>query len=181
MSSLKRKKASIKEENVDRDMDGMYWGVVYIYINMCPGPQFGWVYIGITTNEHGRRIKWFNINSKYSGWRINAARARFGIDNFRYDVLERVACETVKELLAELKKLERYYINLYESIRKGYNITDGVGRPSVSVLVIDSQGNITYYASMTEAALALKMYVGSVRYWIGKASPTKNGYTIKVA
>lgn len=180
--SRKKGKASIREENVDRDMDGMYWGVVYIYINMCLGPQFGWVYIGITTNEHGRIIKWFNPNVEYSGRKINVARQEYGINNFRYDVLQRVSCATVKELLSELKRLERYYINLYDATRKGYNINNGgVGSPAVAVLIEDALGNTTLYESMVAAGSAIGLKEGSIRYWIQKQQPTPQGYTIKAA
>lgn len=177
----KRTRVWIDPNNVDRE-NGLFKGIVYIYINTTPGPQYGWVYIGITTNEHERRIRWFNLKNKYSGRKINAARLLYGINNFRYDVLEIVLCATVNELITKLEALERMYIAQYDSTRKGYNINGGgVGKPAVRVIVEDALGNITIYESMVEAGLAIGLKEGSIRYWIHRQRPTKHGYTIKAA
>lgn len=175
----KRTRVWIDPDNVDRDANGLFKGTVYIYINTTPGPQYGWVYIGITTNEHERRIKWFNLKNKYSGSKINAARLLFGIDSFTYSILEVVSCATLKDLLVKLDALERMYIAQYDATRKGYNINGGgVGKAAVAVLVVDAQGIATRYDSLSEAGIALKLKEGSVRYWLLSKKPMKNGFQI---
>ena len=79
----------------------MYEGVVYRYINTKEGDEFGWSYVGNTTDEKHCRYGWNNHGNKnYGGKKINDARTKFGPENFDYEVLEKVSAATVGELKA---------------------------------------------------------------------------------
>ena len=68
-----------------------------------------------------------NLNAQYSGKRIENARKKYGPQSFKYEILETVSFETEKELSLALNKLEIFYIDKYNSYRKGYNNTIGGG------------------------------------------------------
>lgn len=104
----------------------MYEGVVYRYINTAEGDEYGWSYVGTTMNEKARRSNWNKKNNKnYGGAKINEARQRFGLGNFKYEVLERITSENEEDLLKQLEEKEAYYITLYNSINNGYNTSAG--------------------------------------------------------
>ena len=104
----------------------MIEGVVYRYVNIAAGAENGWCYVGTTMNEKARRSNWNKKNNKnYGGAKINEARQRFGLDNFKYEVLERIASEHEEDLLKQLEEKEAYYINLYNSVNNGYNTSAG--------------------------------------------------------
>lgn len=94
-------------------------GVIYKYTSPS-----GRVYIGQTINEERRR-KDFRCNSCYSGEKIDKARRKYGPENFEYKVICRVICDNKTDLLRNLDRLEKVYIYAYDSVRNGYNITDG--------------------------------------------------------
>ena len=97
-------------------------GVIYKYTSPS-----GKVYIGQTLNEYMRRAMWKNINHPYAGPYINRARAKYGYSNFKYDVLISLESDDESFLREEINRLEKYYIELYNSTNpsKGYNITIG--------------------------------------------------------
>ena len=97
-------------------------GVIYKYTSPS-----GKVYIGQTLNEYMRRAMWKNINHPYAGPYINRARAKYGYSNFKYDVLISLESDDESFLREEINRLEKYYIELYDSTNpsKGYNITIG--------------------------------------------------------
>lgn len=57
-------------------------GIIYKYTS--PSEK---VYIGQTRSEKTRRAKWFNDKTPYAGPKINAARIKYGVTNFKYEVL----------------------------------------------------------------------------------------------
>ena len=104
----------------------MYEGVVYRYINTAEGDEYGWSYVGTTMNEKVRRSNWNKINNKnYGGAKINEARQRFGLGNFRYEVLARLYSDNEEDLQRQLKEKETEFITLYSSINNGYNTSAG--------------------------------------------------------
>lgn len=95
-------------------------GVIYKY----QSPS-GKVYIGQTVEEKKRRKVFLNLNNDYAGEKINNARKKYGPDNFKYVVLEEIENENIDELARELDKKECYYIGLYDSFKRGYNMAIG--------------------------------------------------------
>ena len=80
----------------------------------------GHSYIGLSTNIHSR---WLQHLSPASWGRDNEnplyrAFAKYGIDNFKFEVLEECQPE-------ELGEREKYYISLYNTYYDGYNRTPG--------------------------------------------------------
>lgn len=112
-------------------------GVIYKYTSPS-----GKVYIGQTLNEYMRRAMWKNINHPYAGPYINKARAKYGYSNFKYEVLTSLESDDELLLRGEINKLEKYYIELYDSANpsKGYNITiGGLGHEGNKNAVISPQ------------------------------------------
>lgn len=104
----------------------MIEGVVYRYVNIAAGAEYGWCYVGTTMNEKARRSNWNKKNNKnYGGAKINEARQRFGLGNFKYEVLERLYSDNEEDLQRQLKEKETEFITLYNSINNGYNTSAG--------------------------------------------------------
>ena len=104
----------------------MFEGIVYRYINTAEGDEYGWSYVGTTMNEKVRRSNWNKKNNKnYGGAKINEARQRFGLGNFRYEVLARLYSDNEEDLQRQLKEKETEFITLYNSINNGYNTSAG--------------------------------------------------------
>ena len=115
-----------RRNNMTPNDKGMYMGVVYRYINLVEGDEFGWCYVGNTTDEKHRKYSWNNHGNKsYGGYKINSARDRFGLENFDYEVLKKVEAETVEKLKAQLDEIETVYIKQFNSVEKGYNSSEG--------------------------------------------------------
>ena len=92
-------------------------GVIYVRPNLINGKK----YVGQATTKRfkARQNKWNNLNQPYAGPAINAARAKYGIDNFGFEILKECKDE-------ELDYWEKYYIKeLNTKIPYGYNMTDG--------------------------------------------------------
>lgn len=98
----------------------MYTGIIYKYTSPS-----GKIYIGQTTREKARRREFLDSNRKYAGKAINNARLKYGTDAFTYKIILTLKASTKKELSELLNYNEQYFINLYKSNIKGYNITEG--------------------------------------------------------
>lgn len=98
-------------------------GIIYKYTNIHDGK----VYIGQTINESKRREKWKNLKAPYAGDYINRARAKYGLESFKYEVIAEVINDDEDILRETLDSLEGKYISLYRSKNSkfGYNLTDG--------------------------------------------------------
>lgn len=99
----------------------MITGIIHKYIS--PSNK---VYIGQTINEYERKHA-FLTREKYAGDKIDNARKKYGPVNFKYEILEKHEYLTVEEASESLNILEAYYIGLYDSFRKGYNMSLGGG------------------------------------------------------
>ena len=90
---------------------------IYLRTNLVNGKQ----YVGQTVNFKDRECGW-RTRKSYSGGAIDNARKKYGIENFKVEVLRE--CETQDEL----NEWEQYYIKeLNTKVPNGYNITDGGG------------------------------------------------------
>lgn len=98
----------------------MIVGIIYKYTSPS-----GKIYIGQTTNEAHRRATWFCEKYRYAGAAINRARAKYGPENFTYEVLHKKHYFTPEEATFDLDMWESYYIGYYDSYKNGYNNTFG--------------------------------------------------------
>lgn len=104
----------------------MYIGIIYRYFIINEkGKEMS--YVGQTCAEKQRRSDFLNLNAQYGGKRIENARKKYEPQSFNYEILEVVSFETEEETSLALNKLEIYYIDKYNSYRKGYNNTIGGG------------------------------------------------------
>lgn len=104
----------------------MTQGIIYMFTNKINGKM----YVGQTTNETKRiRRHLYAANhpdsTRNEGQPFVHALRSYGIDNFEYTILEKVSASNPAELKGILDEKERYYIKLYDSISKGYNVTKG--------------------------------------------------------
>lgn len=95
-------------------------GIIYKYTSPS-----GKVYIGQTMDEKKRRKEFRNLNIKYAGRKINHARKKYGPENFEYEVLERYRFRVMERARKKLNEREKYFIELYDSYRNGYNSDTG--------------------------------------------------------
>lgn len=97
----------------------MIEGVIYRY--KSPSGKY---YIGQTISEYKRR--WMFLSEKrYGGVKIDNARKKYGPENFEYTVLMKVTGDDPEEVKKHLNTLEIGFIRMYDSVEKGYNISDG--------------------------------------------------------
>lgn len=92
-------------------------GVIYLRTNRINGKK----YVGQATTIRfkERQYKWACLSQPYSGEVINRARAKYGIDNFGFEILKE--CDD-----KELDYWEKYYVKeLNTKVPNGYNMTDG--------------------------------------------------------
>ena len=95
-------------------------GIIYKYTS--PSNK---VYIGQTLNEERRKKEFFNLKKQYGGLKIYNARKKYKPENFKYEVLFEKEYDDIKIANNELNALEEKYINVYDSINNGYNISLG--------------------------------------------------------
>lgn len=98
----------------------MIRGIIYKYTSPS-----GKCYIGQTINESNRRSVFFNMNKEYAGPKINMARAKYGPNNFDYEVIFAVESLNREEVIEILDDKEVQYIKLYDSFNNGYNSNEG--------------------------------------------------------
>ena len=104
----------------------MAQGVVYMFTNKLNGKM----YIGQTIHED-LRIKHHlyaasHPNTKNEGQPFVQALRKYGIDSFDYTRLFVTDdIDDKNELRRILEEKEQYYIKEYDSVNKGYNMTEG--------------------------------------------------------
>lgn len=88
---------------------------IYLRTNLSNGMQ----YVGQTNDLKRRERDWRKLKTNYSNKLLNEDRIKYGLENFKLEVLE--ICED-----AEADEKERYYIEKYDTIQpKGYNYNNG--------------------------------------------------------
>ena len=85
----------------------------------------GKIYIGQTTNLKDRKRCLYNTNKYYSGHKLDNAIKKYGIENFKYEILVQLEMEDKFLLREHLDVLESQYIEKYNSYNNGYNMTLG--------------------------------------------------------
>lgn len=189
--------------NVDQNTTTTtYTGVVYSYTNTTAGDEYGFRYIGSTSNEYVRKSLWNSSKTKrYAGDKVNGARKKFGIASFKYEVLATIQCSDPQELKIELEKEEAKCIKQYNSIEKGYNMSEGgQGKKGMKLTdevkkkISDSHYKIpmkvfdsltketTVYSSMSELNRKLNVSLSYLhRISVSKTQKTWHNYEISVA
>lgn len=84
-------------------------------------------YVGQTCDPIKRNNDFLNPRVNYSGVRIENARNKYGPENFGYEVLETIVCDTEEELATKLNEREIFWIAEYDSYNNGYNNSIGGG------------------------------------------------------
>ena len=109
-------------------------GVVYMYTYQGNGKEHGKSYVGETMNDKARRRNWKNLNDKYANEKLNEAKRRLGIKDWTYHELEVITdCYDLDELKTKLFSLEGDYIEKYDTINNGYNVSkSGTGNKGVN-------------------------------------------------
>ena len=82
-------------------------------------------YIGQTTNLKNRKRCFYNPNRCYSGHKLDNAVKKYGIENFKYEIVIQIVESDKFKLREKLDELEIYYIEKYDSYNNGYNMTLG--------------------------------------------------------
>ena len=80
-------------------------------------------YIGQTMNLKDRKRRFYNPNNFYSGHRLDNAIKKYGVENFKYEILVQITDSDKIKLREKLDELEIFYIKKYNSYKKGYNMT----------------------------------------------------------
>ena len=100
-------------------------GIIYKWTCNINGKS----YIGQTVNEKRRERDFLDETKYYAGEKINNARKKYGLSDGTWTktVLKRLWCKNGREdeLRERLNYWERYYIEQFDTIKNGYNITNG--------------------------------------------------------
>lgn len=94
----------------------------YIYKLTCI--ITGKVYIGKTIDINRRMMQHSKVTPKYSHHLANAIK-KYGIDNFKEEIIFEVEAEDRAVLNTALSNAEKSFIEQYDSYRNGYNSTIG--------------------------------------------------------
>lgn len=112
----------------------MWRGIIYKYTCIITKKS----YIGQTINEYNRRCafltkeRYCTLKTAKRLSKFDAARKKYGIENFTYEIIEEVFLNSKKELIEKLNTLESYYIEKFDTFYKGYNSTKGGFNGSLS-------------------------------------------------
>lgn len=140
---------------------GMYEGYIYCITNQVNGKQ----YIGQTIRTVEKRWTQHKSHAKTNKncFALHTALQKYGIDNFKIECVEKIEVHTKNELYPVLNKIEKMYIEKYNSLSPcGYNLAKEsyIKRESVvsknlykPVVQYDLDGNkIMEYESIIKAS-----------------------------
>ena len=141
----------------------------YIYLSTCLVTNK--VYVGMTRQQY--KLRWrdhikdsFDENSTSYNFYFHKAIRKHGKESFKWEIIETVEKDTLKELIATLKKLEIKYIKKYNSYKEGYNSTlggDYSGVQCKEVNVYDDNGNLlNSFETVAEASEYYKISKGTI-------------------
>lgn len=165
-------------------------GIIYCYTS--PSNK---KYIGQTINETCRRSKFKKAKYYTNGGKIDNAREKYGVQNFKYEILFEIIDIDKEKVIKELNKQEEYYIRFYNTVKNGYNCSYG-GRAinttteetinkikqhtQIPILQYDLKGNfIKEWNSIQEACKAICCDCSSISANVkGKIKQVK-GYIFK--
>lgn len=106
-------------------------GLIYKCTCLCNNK----IYIGQTIqtfNERRRQHIKEAFNEKYVGYTYHFHRAlrKYGLDNFKWEILQTITADNIDDLVNCLDLLEIQYIEQYNSYKNGYNSTLGGNSPT---------------------------------------------------
>ena len=107
------------ERKIKERTNKTFTGVIYKYTS--PSNK---VYIGQTTDEEMRKYR-FKTSVNYGGLKIDNARKKYDISEWKYEVLAKKYYINEEDATNDLDLLETYYIAKYDSYKNGYNSTTG--------------------------------------------------------
>ena len=114
---------------------GKYEGYIYIISNKINDK----VYIGQTIESLEKRFRDHVSASKSKnkkGVILYNAMQKHGVENFYIEELQKISCDSEKELREKINEAERYYIKMYNSQKpNGYNVTSGGSNVTDSIKV----------------------------------------------
>lgn len=144
---------------------------IYVRTNLVNGKQ----YVGQANDFKQREAEWRCTKHHYAGALIDNARAKYGLENWKVDVLRE--CETQEEL----NEWEMYYIKfLNTKTPNGYNLTDGGGTSSGYKLTSEHIERIReyamYHSTQSKPVLQYDMDGNLVKEWISAGECRRNGY-----
>lgn len=101
------------------------------------------VYVGQTTDYKRRWREHINCAKSNSGksHKLYNAMHKYGVEMFDFLVIAEVYSFTVYDLKSRLNELELYYIDYYNSIEYGYNLTQGGDAITTTVDTIYKSAN----------------------------------------
>lgn len=100
---------------------------IYLRTNLINGKQ----YVGQTSNIKRRDYKFYNLKNFYANEYLTEERNKYGLENFKTEILEET---NTREKAWELE--EKYIKEYNTKYPNGYNITDG-GSGKKNVIVFD--------------------------------------------
>lgn len=105
----------------------------------------GKMYIGQTRSEVQRKSVFKNLSKPYANIYIDAARRKYGPENFKYEILCKIIAPNLKDLCLWLDVFEIQFINKYNSTKVGYNINIGGNTRTVEEIARQKQKLKDYY------------------------------------
>lgn len=144
---------------------------IYLRTNLVNGKQ----YVGQTNDFKQREYEWNSLNGHYAGKLIFNARKKYGLENFKVEILKE--CDTQDEL----NKWEIFYIKELNTKKpNGYNLTDGGETSSGYKLSDEHIDRIRHYgmyeSKCRKQVLQYDLEGNFIREWMSACECRRNGY-----
>lgn len=164
----------------------MVKGLIY----RCKCTKTGQCYIGQTTTSLDRR-KRQHINNAFNDdnetyCKFHSALRKYGIDNFKWEILIWLQSDSADNLAESLNELEWYYIKKYNSFKNGYNMTRGgdsnLVKPARTIVLYDVTGEkLQEFDTIDDAAAATNIHYATIKQVLNGILPyVKKSYTRSV-